>query len=391
LLAGCGGGGGSSSGAAAPATGTGDTGGTGGTGDTGDTGGTGGTGGTGLPDTGTLDPGSAGVSITQIDDGAGALVTASFLAAVDVNDTLEVVGYAAATAGSPFAAALWTVDASDPLTLALVPVPLAPLVDNGFAAAFAIDEAGSSVGQAADGSRLVAVVWDNLGTPTVLPQLAATGDYAAYAISADGTLVAGVAVGNTGRTRAVLWTAEGSGNFLAAPLELPVNIFASGTALSPFSAANGIARVGAGEILVVGEAETGNGALHAALWRSTNGGATFSPIDLGADHIAYAVNGSRQVVGESDAVLAPVVWSVSDQGVASAPVSLAAAGSAVAVNENGLIAGWSGTPTDLATVWEGATPTTLFTTVSQAYGMNNETQPLVVGRSGDQGFVTRVE
>ncbi len=97
-----------------------------------------------------------------------------------------------------------------------------------------------------------------------------------------------------------------------------------------------------------------------------------------------------KIIGESDSVLAPVRWSVSVQGVASVPVSLAASGSAVAINDDGRIAGWSG-PGSIATVWNDATPATLFTTAtSQAFGLNNEFQPLVVGRNGDQGFVKRV-
>jgi hypothetical protein len=184
----------------------------------------------------------------------------------------------------------------------------------------------------------------------------------------------------------VAWVANGGvyGN----PIVLPANIFASGVDLSQFSSAAGVAVPGAGEIIVVGEAEAGDGTLHAALWRSTNGGANFSTADLGVDFIAYAVNSTRQVVGES-AALTPVSWAVDAQGVAAAPVSLAAAGSAVAGNENGRVAGWSGA-TDLATVWNGTTPATMFATESQAFGLNNDAQPLVVGRAGSAGFVKRV-
>jgi hypothetical protein len=68
---------------------------------------------------------------------------------------------------------------------------------------------------------------------------------------------------------------------------------------------------------------------------------------------------------------------------------LAAAGCAVAVNENGRVAGWSGI-SDRATVWNGTTPAMLFNTVSQAYSLNNELQPLAVGRVGNQGFIKRI-
>lgn len=350
LLAGCGGGGSSSSSSATP---------------------------------GALDAGGDGVTTGGVDDGTGTTVTANFSSALDVNDLNQVIGFAEVTAGAPFTAALWTVDADGDATVA--PTALASLPGGGFAAAFAIDENGTAVGQADDGTRLVAATWEG-ATPEALPELAATGNYAAYAVSADGTLIAGEAADGTGTPRAVIWIADEQGTF-AAPVQLPVNIFASGTDLSPFSSASGVARVGTDEILVVGEAEAGDGTLHAALWRSTNGGATFTPVDLGADHIAFAVNSARLIAGENDATLAPVSWSVDAAGAAAAPVSLADSGSAVAVNENGRIAGWSA---NNATVWDGAASATLFETASQAYGLNNDDQPLVVGNNNGQGFVKRV-
>jgi len=94
------------------------------------------------------------------------------------------------------------------------------------------------------------------------------------------------------------------------------------------------------------------------------------------------------VVGENLATLSPVSWTVSAAGVAGPPISLAAAGSAVAINDLGRIAGTSGSP-GLATVWSGTTPTAQYTTASQAFGLNNATQPLVVGQVGSQGFVKR--
>jgi uncharacterized membrane protein len=337
---------------------------------------------------GTLDAGGGVVATDQVDNGAGTgtVVTANFTSALDINNLNQVIGIAEVTPGVPFSAALWTVGVDGVATIA--PTSLAPLVSGRFAAAFAIDEAGSPVGQADNGSRLVAVIWKNHAAPTALPQLAAAGNYAAYAISDDGNLIVGSAVDVTGTTRAVIWAANEAGVFVAAPTVLPANIFASGADLSPFSAANGIARAGANEILVVGEAEAGNGTIHAALWRSTNGGAIFTPVDLGAEHIALAVNSARKIVGENDTTLAPVSWQVNAQGVVAAPVTLADAGSAVAVNENGRVAGWSGA-SDRATVWNGTTPATLFDTVSQAFALNNDIQPLVVGREGSQGFIKR--
>lgn len=351
-------------------------------------GGGGGGGGTTAPAAGALDAGGSGVTLSQIDDGTGTLVTASFVSAVGINDNLQIIGYAQVTPGGPLAASLWAVDTAGGITV--TPTPLANLAGGSSTAAFAIDTAGSPVGRADDGTRQAAVIWAAGGTPVALPQLAAGGDYAAHAISADGTLIAGVATDGSGLSRAVLWTADGGGNFTTPPTVLPVNIFARGTDLSQYSLASGIARVPAtNEILVAGEAEAGDGILHAALWRSTDGGATFGAIDLGAGYVAIAVNGNRQVVGETETGPAPVRWTVSAGGVASAPTSLATAGSAVAINSNGRIAGWSGAA-DRATVWNGTTPTTLFTTESRAFGLNNDAEPMVVGRNGSTAFVKRI-
>ncbi|KIH77780.1 hypothetical protein SAMN05660860_01277 [Geoalkalibacter ferrihydriticus] len=336
---------------------------------------------------GTLEVGGAGLAIDQMVDDTGTPVTADFSVPIDINDSFEVIGYAALAANSPFVAALWEVNADGAASVA--PVALETL--GGYAAAFAIDEFGNAVGQAADGDRLAAVLWTNGGTTVQtlqnLPNAPATATSKAYGISADGTLIVGEAQDATVRTRGVFWIADGQGNFGAAQV-LPFAAFAVGGEASRFSSASGVAKVGSGEILVVGEAEAGDLSMRAALWRSTNNGATFTAINLGTDHLAYAVNENGLVVGESDLVGAPVMWTVTG-GVVSGPVALGTAGSAVAVNENGRIAGWTG---DLprATLWSGTAPATLFNTASEAYGLNNDTQPLVVGREGSKGFVKRV-
>jgi uncharacterized membrane protein len=279
----------------------------------------------------------------------------------------------------------------------VAPTPLAPLVADAFASAFAIDEAtGSPVGQAAEaGGRLVAVIWKNgVGTPLALPSLAPAGNYAAYAISADGSLIAGQAVDALGNTRSVIWAANPAGGAptasgYEAPAILPVSIFTTGAGSSPYSSPNSVVQIGTDEVLVVGEAEDGDGTTHAALWRSVDGGAIFSPIDLGADQIASGVNASRLIVGEAITGLAPQAWQVDPSGVPGTPVSLGATGgSALAINANGRIAGWSGA-TGVATVWSGTTPAGLFGTASQAFSLNNEPQPLVVGHNGSFGFVKR--
>lgn len=334
-----------------------------------------------------LEVGGSGLAIDQIVDDTGTPVTANFSVAIDINDSLEVIGYAALAANSPFVAALWEVNADGEASVA--PVALATL--GGYAAAFAIDEFGNAVGQADDNGGLVAVLWPNGGTaPQILqnlPNAPAAATSKAYGISADGTLIVGEAQDATGRTRGVIWIADDQGNFGAAQV-LPFTAFAVGGEASRFSSASGAAKVGAGEILVVGEAEAGDLSVRAALWRSTNNGASFTATNLGTDHLAYAVNENGLVVGESDLDGAPVRWTVTG-GVVAGPVALGAVGSAVAVNENDRIAGWTG-ESPRATVWSGATPATLFNVASEAYGLNNDTQPLVVGREGSKGFVIRV-
>lgn len=339
---------------------------------------------------GSLEVGGDGASLTQSVDNGGIATSANFTNAVDINESSEVIGFAEATLGDPFVATFWTVDADADGGAVITQRELSPIAGT-FSAAFALDDAGVAVGQSENGAGdFVAVLWPAASsTPTALLGLPGGGDSKAFGISTDGTLIVGEAIDAALSPRAVIWVAD-AGDFTAVvPQVLPVGVFAVGGDLSTFSAANGVARNGANEILVVGEAEAGDGTLHAALWRSTNNGGSFTASSLGADHIAYAVNSGRQVVGESDTTLSPVLWTVSDLGVAGAPVSLAAAGSAVAINENARIAGWTGA-TPNAAVWNGLVPATLFNTASQAYGLNNEIQPLVVGREGNFAFVKRV-
>lgn len=338
---------------------------------------------------GALEVGGGGLTLDETADDQGGALLVNFSLAVDVNDANDIIGYAEVTQGADFVAALWSVDTNGGVTVTAR--ELSPLTGNSFSAAFALDDNGNAVGQSAAGAQLVAVIWEaGSSTPTALPALAA-GNSKAFGISADGSLIVGEAQeAGTLNTRGVIWVADTQGDFTNPPQVLPfVNVFASDGVQSTFSSASGVARISATEILVVGEAEAGDGTIHAALWRSTNNGVNFSASSLGADHLAYAVNNDRQVVGENDADLSPVMWTVSELGVAAAPVSLGTAGSAVAINENGRAAGWSGASPN-ATVWTGTAPATLYSTESQAYGLNNDVQPLVVGREGGQGFVKRV-
>ena len=345
-------------------------------------------GGGGAP--GALEPGGAGLTFDQTAGAAGASVAVSFSSAVAINDVNEVVGFVELTPGAGFIAGYWRVDATG--TPSTTPSALPAIPGNTFCAAASIDDAGNAVGQSARGAQRVAVYWPFGGVPVELPALTGAGNSAAYFITQDGTLVAGEAQDAASRTRAVVWVGDGAGNF-GLPVVLPVNVFSGGLGISPFSSASAVARVGA-EIWVAGEALDGAGVLHAALWRSNDGGILFTAVDLAAagevGSAAYGVGAGGQIVGESEtaAGFVPVRW-VSNGAGGYTRTSLAAAGGAVAVNDNGRAAGWSGS-TDLATVWNNTTPATLFSTQSQAYSLNNSLQPLVVGRSGSFGFVKRV-
>ncbi len=342
--------------------------------------------------TGDLNVGGAGLSLNEFVDATGAPVSVNFSSAVDINNANEVVGYVEASPGQPFAAGLWTVNATGAATAA--PTALSALAGNTFSAAFAIDEDGNAVGQSAKGAQRVAVRWPFAsGAPEELPALAAGGNSTAFNVSGDGGLIVGEAQDASGRTRAVIWMADAQGTFSAPPSVLPVNIFAVDQVLSTFSSAGGVARVGS-EIWVAGEALDGTGRLHAALWRSADQ-TTFSATDLAdtaeIESAAYAVNANGLIVGEAEvpAGLVPVQWSADGQG-GFQRTSLAAAGSAAAVNLDNRTAGWSGTPST-ATVWDLTVGEMLFATESWAYNLNDALQPLVVGRNGSYGFIKRVD
>jgi uncharacterized membrane protein len=318
--------------------------------------------------------------------------TAAFSLAVDVNNDGQVIGYAETAAASPFTAALWTVDAAG--TTASAPTPLKPLGDNDFSAAFSVDEAGNVVGQSADGTALVAVIWQNgAGEPVELQPLFAGGNSKALGISPTGNLIAGEAVADAaGTVRAVLWR-----NTVNAPTILPVNTFAAGTVSSPFSSASGVALVGT-TIFVAGEVEDGNGVSHAVLWRSTDGGATFTASDLhtagNIGSAAYAVNASGQVVGEAETganVFVPALWADNGSGLFTR-TSLGASGSALAINDTNRAAGFSGAGTDpRAAVWTlptGTPAATPFATASRVYGINDDN--LIVGANNGKGFVVKM-
>jgi probable HAF family extracellular repeat protein len=335
-------------------------------------------------------PGTALAPVT--DPAVGGTATASFSMAAGINNDGQVIGFAETGAGSEFKAALWTVDPAG--TAASAPSPLKPIGGNSFSAGFGIAETGNVVGQSGDGTALVAVIWKvGVAEPEALPPLFAGGNSNAFGVSPDGTLIAGEAVADAaGTLRAVVWQVNPDGS-VAAPVVLPVNSFASGTTLSPFSSASNVSNSG----WVAGEVEDGAGVSHAVLWRPDGGGA-YVATDLHAvgepGSAAFAVNAAGQVVGEAVTganVFVPVLWADNGSGVFTR-TSLAAAGSALALNDTGRAAGFAGAGTVArATVWTlpSGTPAAIpFATASQVYGINDDN--LTVGANNGKGFVVKV-
>lgn len=337
------------------------------------------------------DSGGGGLTLNQFDDGQGGTVDVNFSNAVDINDFNEVVGFAEIIPGEPFAAGKWTV-ADD--GAGSVPTALPPLESDGFSAAFAIDDNGNAVGQSSKGALLVAVRWPFAdGAPQELPALNAAGNSTAFDVSANGELIVGEAQDAGLVTRAVIWVADAQGEFNGTPVVLPSNIFSSSEGISRFSSANSVALFG-NQIWVVGEAEDGGRTSHAALWRS-NDRVVFQATDLCRDLgiVANGVSSQGWIVGEIESETAtgftPILWTAAALGIYDW-INLAPEGVAVAVNNNDRIVGWSGAA-GLATVWtETQVPETLFVDASQAYSLNNNLEPMVVGRNGDLGFVIRV-
>lgn len=334
-----------------------------------------------------LDTGGGGVTLTPIQDPVqGGSVSASFSSAVAINDTGRVIGFAETALGSEFRAAVWTVDASGTATLA--PSELKPLGVNTFSAAFGVDSSGNVVGQSSDGSAFVAVLWRNgVAEPERLPALATGGFSSANGISPDGRWIVGEAEDAGFVSRAVVWPV--TAGVVGAPSVLP-ETFAAPTVAGAFAAAYGVNNSG----WVVGEVEDDQPRFHAVIWRPlTSGG--YSLIDLRGNgeegSSGFGINALFQVVGESEATpgnFVPMLWTADATGEYK-PTTLSNAGTAVAINNVGRIVGWN-TLTPLAAIWDSAAPATavnLFTTDSQAFGINNDN--LVVGRTGSQGFIKR--
>lgn len=334
-----------------------------------------------------LDSGGGGVTLTPIQDPVqGGSISANFSSAVAINDAGRVIGFAETAAGSSLRAAAWSVDATGVATQA--PTELKPLGVNTFSAAFGVDAAGNVVGQSSDGTGMVAVLWKNgVAEPERLPTLATGGFSSANGISPDGRWIVGEAEDAGFVSRAVVWPL--TGGVVGTPVVLP-ETFALPTVAGAFAAAYGVNNSG----WVVGEVEDDQPRFHAVIWRPLIAGG-YELIDLRGNgeegSSAFAINSLFQVVGESEASVGsfvPMLWAADTTGEYK-PTLLAPAGTAVGLNNFGHIVGWN-TATPLAAFWDSAVPATtvnLFTTDSQAFGINNDN--LVVGRTGTQGFIKR--
>jgi len=317
---------------------------------------------------------------------------AGFSAATGVNNTGAVVGFSEATAAPAGVKAVrWTVNPVD--GSASGPATLSPISAAGaYSAAYGVNGAGTIVGdsESAAGGNFVAASWAPnaaSGTAaTALPSSAtfpSTGRSAAYAINNNAApIIVGEATTAAGALHAVAWNGT-----TGAPVDL--GIFPNGT----FSAAYGVSDNG----LVVGEADTAPGVTHACAWIVNATGKAAGPVDLGivtvgdVRSIAFGVDATGQVVGESENQAGEVhaaLWKM-DPGTLQAPQAtkkdLGANGTAYAINDVSRIVGNLGT-TDLGTVWDTrnlALPDTAAapgTTFSQALGLNSTN--VVVGMSG---------
>lgn len=268
---------------------------------------------------------------------------------------------------------------------AAAPVQLPPLGAGTFSAAYAVNNAGVSVGEADDGVSIVAASWsvDAVPVVTALPTAAGiVAPSAAYGINTAGQIVGEATLG--GALHAVLWN-----DSAAAPVDL--GLLVGGT----FSAAYFISDAG----IVVGEADDATGNSMAVAWRvSPIGGITAGPVVIApltghVSSIALAVDAAGRVVGESEdatGVIHAAMWTINTTTLAPAPgTDLGAGGSASMINSVSRIAGQLGTPA-LAKVWQVGFPASPGNVLigagpSQAFGINNTN--VVVGADGANAFV----
>jgi uncharacterized membrane protein len=325
-------------------------------------GGGGGGGGTTVPDTF-----AAFGTPTQLSNPSGG----NFSAAVAINDGGTVVGLADAPTDIN-KAALWTVDAGAVELSARVLESL----DNSYSAAYAVDDAGNTVGESSNGAGIVPVIWPvGLTTASPLPLLAGPNG-AAYSINAAGA-IAGEAQDANLNMVAVVWS-----NSAAAP-----------GALAGLGGPSSAAYYLNDSAEAVGEAEDVNGVKQAAFWDLTTAAVTPLPMLNATDTagIALSINLAGEIAGEvelADGTRSAVLWRP-DGGGGYTATDLGPTGAA-AINNGFRIVG---NAADTAVVWDTRSAVisnnnlvvSAVGGVSQAYGLNDDN--LVVGIRAGRAFV----
>lgn len=311
-----------------------------------------------------------------------ALLTGSFAAGVDINNSGFAVGLA--DNGSAVRGVIWD-SAATPQTV----TALAPLAGNDYSAAYGINSEGVSVGESANGATTVAVTWP--AQSTVASALSINGLFAgassAYDINSLGEIVGEAVNDASGNTVAVYWLDN-----LADPLIL-TNL---GTLANAFSSAYAIGTNG----VIVGESLDDQGAVQAVAWLPDGAGGFNAPVVLPSltNHIAglaLDINESGQVVGESEALdgtVHAVVWMIDAQGAITGPEDIGPASSAAGINTLGWIAGYTqaATGSDSASIWNGLNlddQQNVSPAFSQAYQINDSLQ--AVGVSGNQAILIK--
>jgi probable HAF family extracellular repeat protein len=135
---------------------------------------------------------------------------------------------------------------------------------------------------------------------------------------------------------------------------------------------------------VVGKGTSSDGIQHAIVWNGS------TPTAVGAGYIAYAINGSGQVVGISDLPNLPdgeqaTIWNGNIPTYLSVPGLTGSV--ATAINNVGQVVGYAGNQGYHAIIWNGTTPTDLSAlngNAGMAFGINNSGQ--VAGVSYPSGY-----
>jgi uncharacterized membrane protein len=276
-------------------------------------------------------------------------------------------------------------DISFPFPAATV---LEPLTGNSYSAAYAINDAGISVGESENGVTTSAVFWSAATTTAeTLPAdgLFAGGVSTAYGINGLGEITGEAVNDSAGHTVAIYWQ-----DSAASPLMLD-NL---GTLPEAYSAAYAVSDAG----VIVGESLEDGGRVQAVAWLPDGAGGYAPPFVLPTltNHvtgIALNIDDTGRVVGESeeiDGTIHGVIWTLDNLGAVTDITDLGPATSAADINHAGLVAGYTSTATsnDIASIWNGldiADQQDLAPAFSHGYGINNASQ--IVGIADGAGFV----